>query len=68
MKKLHCDFDTRFGAPSQPNCFAGKPEFEVTVIYNEVDKDVLTVCKDCKDYIEKDAEKHGYTTRKRGLK
>jgi len=61
MKKaLHCDFDSRFIGNSQPSCFAGKPEYTITIQYNDFDKDILTTCQSCRDFLIRDCKRYNY--------
>jgi hypothetical protein len=43
-----------------PQCFSSKATREVTIEYNEIEKDVLNLCEECAGYLKKDACRYGY--------
>ena len=62
MNKTLCDFNSSKGRITQPTCL-DYAKYTLTVIYNEVETDILLVCESCKDYIIKDARSRGYNTK-----
>ena len=57
-----CDNDssmgTGIGGISQ--CYKGKVEYEVEIIYGAGDSDTLYLCSDCMKEVKRDAQRHGY--------
>jgi len=41
-------------------CYKGEQEVKITVIYHELEKDTLKLCKECAERVEKDAKRHRY--------
>jgi hypothetical protein len=57
MKKeiVKCDYITK------GTHFDGeRAKYRVSVVYNEFDSDTLHLCKNCADYVAKDAVRYGY--------
>jgi len=48
------------GVSVYPQCFNNEATREVTVIYNEVERDTLYLCNECTKNLKRDARKHGY--------
>ena len=46
-----------------PQCYDGKKEYEVTVIYNDVEQDILYLCERCMQNLKRDCRKHRYRVR-----
>lgn len=46
-----------------PSCMNGRKEYKVVVYYNELERDILYLCKECRDAIKRDARRHGYKVR-----
>ena len=60
---LRCDNDSSFtNRVVSPQCWKGNPAKSVTIEYNEVEKDTLTLCTACTLAVTKDAQRHGYKT------
>ena len=55
-----CERSSSNGFVGFPHCFSGKQEVKVIVEYNESDRDILYLCKDCAELIKKDAIGHNY--------
>jgi hypothetical protein len=50
-----------------PTCVGRQASHLLTVIYNDIEKDVLHVCAECGQRIATDARGHGYRTTMRKL-
>ena len=61
-KRVFCDNASRrgTGVGLSPQCVDGKREYECTVSYNEVEKDTIVLCGECRQHLMKLARKHGY--------
>jgi len=61
-KRTFCDNASRrgTGVSLSPQCVDGKREFECTVIYNEVEKDTMVLCAECRKQLMREARKHSY--------
>lgn len=51
-----------------PKCVDGKKEYEVTIKYNDVEKDTLHLCAKCMVAVKRDAMRHGYSVRTKRMK
>lgn len=60
LKRKLCDNSSRLGSGISltPQCYDGKREYTCTVIYNEVERDTVTLCKKCRDNLRKDARRN----------
>jgi len=67
-KEPTCDNDMSMGRGiGIPQCYKGKVDWIVTVVYDEhdIDTDTLNLCDECTDKLQKDVKKYGYRLRKR---
>ena len=65
---MKCDNDSSMGQGIiAPQCLWGKATKQVTVQYNEVERDVLNLCEECAAEVTKDARRHGYKTQTKNL-
>ncbi len=62
VKQTYCDYDTSRGfAPSEGlGCFKGKIARKVTIIYNNMEQDVLHLCSSCYRRLRVLALRQGY--------
>lgn len=66
-KEPTCDNDMSMGRGiGIPQCYKGKVDWIVTVVYDEhdIDTDTLNLCDECTDKLQKDVKKYGYRLRK----
>lgn len=64
QKRVLCENASRLGIPIfSPSCESGKKEYEVVVYYNEAERDILHLCRECRNRIKRDARRHGYKVR-----
>lgn len=68
-KRTFCDNASRrgTGVSLSPQCPDGKREYECTVIYNEVEKDTMVLCAECRKHLMREARKHGYKVHSKKL-
>jgi len=61
-ERTFCDNASRRGpgVSLSPQCVNGKREYTCTVIYNEVEKDTMVLCAECRKHLMTEARKHGY--------
>lgn len=61
-EKLTCAYDTSRGFYRHDGmgCCKGKVTRQVTVIYNEVERDTLYLCEDCYRGLLRSVRKYGY--------
>ena len=50
-----------------PHCFSSKATKQVTVQYNDVETDILTLCNECAKAVATDARRHHYKVTDRPL-
>ena len=50
-----------------PQCFSSKATRQVTVKYNDVETNILTLCNDCAEAVAADARRHHYEVTNRPL-
>jgi len=70
QRRIYCENASILGSGCSiyPQCYNGKKEYEVIIIYNDVDKDILYLCKECLENLKKDCRKHGYKVKARKIK
>ena len=66
---MKCDNASSMGhCIISPQCVSGEVTREVTIEYNEVEKDILHLCNYCTNNVRNDARRHGYKVSTRKIK
>ena len=64
QKRTLCENCSKLGTGCSisPQCFDGKQEVQVTVVYDEhqYERDTLKLCGSCHKHLQKSCKKHGY--------